>query len=83
MTVTIDETDTDIIESLDFDFEVPCDAANDDYAAGWSVQWSCCGHITLVCEMHRKILLFLEEQCEHLECTICNNKMNLINWERL
>jgi hypothetical protein len=51
MTTMINETDFETIEALDYDFEPPCESiAGCDRIATWSVRFSCCGQVCLLCE---------------------------------
>ena len=51
MTTTVNETDFEVIEFLDFDFAPPCESEQGcDQTATWRVQLSCCGKVYLFCE---------------------------------
>ena len=51
MTATILENDTDILESLDFEFAPPCENVHGcDNTAEWTLTVACCGYMRLVCQ---------------------------------
>lgn len=58
MTTTMAESDTDILEVLDFEFEQPCENGLDDRIpdcsekATWKSTLTCCGQVFLLCETH-------------------------------
>lgn len=56
------DTEEDIIELMDFDYEVPCDSYDDDGSAcanpaEWRIILSCCGRVALMCDPHYQGIL--------------------------
>ncbi|HWV46005.1 MAG TPA: hypothetical protein VN039_08305 [Nitrospira sp.] len=50
MTITINETDFELFEHLDFEHVTPCDGEGCGEEAKWRAVATCCGRVILACE---------------------------------
>lgn len=72
MTVVMDETDTDIIELLDFKFEETCESVlGCDKAAAWALTLLCCEEIFFLCEKCTEDVRKLEGILYNPQCKLC------------
>ncbi len=95
MTVTNGDTkqntkkDEDIVESLDFAFEIPCDGSkvgeDCDHAAEYKVHMVCCGNVSLLCEECMLWIMSVAKRARVkrvcLQCLICNGHSHRNNYE--
>lgn len=77
MTATINETDIESIESLDFEFAPPCEHANRvcDNTAAWAVTMRCCGHVVLLCDPCTEYVREWDTQHDAITCRLCETSV--------
>lgn len=66
-------TELDIIEELDFDIEIACEADEPECprAAEWSIRRKCCGMILLFCTEHKDVLMKRAATFASMMCVKC------------